>query len=71
MEKTAYDMTSTQPSDLQKHVILLTDGMVDIDRNPDLNVRERHRILDDILPQYQQAGYKIHTISLSDNADKI
>ena len=54
----------------KKHIILLTDGMVDIDRDPAVNTRERNRILDEVLPLYQQAGFKIHTIALSDNADK-
>ncbi|MBX2809229.1 MAG: VWA domain-containing protein [Cellvibrionaceae bacterium] len=70
LEKTAYDKAYTDKGDFQTHVILLTDGMVDIDRDPAKNVQERKRILDDIVPLYQQAGYKIHTISLSDNADK-
>ncbi|MBX2809438.1 MAG: VWA domain-containing protein [Cellvibrionaceae bacterium] len=70
LEKTAYDRAYSDKPDVQTHIILLTDGMVDIDRDPANNVQERQRILNDILPAYQQANYKIHTISLSDNADK-
>jgi len=68
LEKAAYDKASSK-NDFQTHVILLTDGMVDIDRDPKVNLRERTRILNEILPAYQKAGYHIHTISLSDNAD--
>lgn len=70
LEKAAYDKGYSSKDDFQTHIILLTDGMVDIDRSPEKNVAERKRILDEVLPLYQQAGYKIHTISLSDNADK-
>jgi uncharacterized protein (TIGR03503 family) len=51
-------------------VILLTDGMVDIDRDNALNRKERQRILNKVLTMYQQAGITLHTIALSDNADK-
>ena len=70
LEKAAYDQQSPS-TDFQKHIILLTDGMVDIDRKPEVNRQERRRILDTLLPQYQQAGFTIHTIALSDNADKL
>ncbi len=51
------------------HVILLTDGMVDIDRDPDRNQEERGRILNDVLARIQARGMTLHTIALSDNAD--
>lgn len=70
LEKAAYDQGYSTKDQYQTHIILLTDGMVDINRNPSANKKERNRILDDILPMYQKAGYTIHTISLSDKADK-
>ncbi len=69
LEKAAYDHKYTK-NNYQKHIILLTDGMVDIDRNSSVNRRERQRILDQVLPMYQKAGFTLHTIALSDNADQ-
>ncbi|MFT5117140.1 MAG: hypothetical protein ACI9NY_000668 [Kiritimatiellia bacterium] len=69
LEKAAYDFT-TKNSQYQRHVILLTDGMVDINRNNAINKNERERIINKILPMYEQAGITLHTIALSDNADK-
>jgi uncharacterized protein (TIGR03503 family) len=70
LEKAAYDKHYSTKGQFQTHVVLLTDGMVDIDRDPAVNAKERSRILDKILPMYQDAGYTLHTISLSDKADK-
>lgn len=70
LEKAAYDSNYSSRDQFQTHVILLTDGMVDISRDPAVNDRERQRILNEILPTYQKAGYRIHTVSLSDKADK-
>lgn len=69
LEKAAYDVA--QPDDnYQKHIILLTDGMVDINRDSSYNQAERLRIINDVLPMYEKAGYTLHTIALSDNADQ-
>jgi uncharacterized protein (TIGR03503 family) len=72
LEKAAYDhkRQNNKNKPYQTHVILLTDGMVDIDRDNALNRKERQRILNKVLPMYQQAGITLHTIALSDNADK-
>ncbi|MFT7387585.1 MAG: hypothetical protein ACI8VC_000826 [Candidatus Endobugula sp.] len=72
LEEAAYDHKKLSGDDnvYQTHVILLTDGMVDIDRDNALNDKERQRIVDKVLPMYQQAGITLHTIALSDNADK-
>ena len=70
LENAAYDRNYSTKDDHQTHVILLTDGMVDIDRDPQKNSLERQRILEQVLPEYQKAGYKIHTIALSDKADQ-
>ncbi|MGH1486602.1 MAG: VWA domain-containing protein [Cellvibrionaceae bacterium] len=70
LEKAAYDKSYSTKDQFQTHVILLTDGMVDINRDPNINTKERNRILNDVLPVYKKAGYTIHTISLSDKADK-
>jgi len=54
----------------QRHIILLTDGMVDVSKNQKENEASRKRILDEVVPKLKKAGAKIHTIALSKNADK-
>ncbi len=54
----------------RRHLILLTDGMVDISKNPKDNEASRKRILNSIVPKLKKAGVTIHTIALSANADK-
>lgn len=51
------------------NIILLTDGMVDIDKNPQINADEHNRIITQILPQLQRQRFRLHTIALSSNAD--
>ncbi|MEJ2445549.1 MAG: VWA domain-containing protein [Exilibacterium sp.] len=68
LEKAGYDLD--RPNDKYRtSLVLLTDGMVDISRNNEENQAEWRRIVDEILPRFKQAGYTIHTIALSDNAD--
>lgn len=69
LEQAAYDAKQANTS-FQRHVILLTDGMVDIDRDAARNQQERQRIIQEILPLYTQANITLHTIALSDNADQ-
>ena len=54
----------------RRHLILLTDGMVDISKDQALNEASQKRILNSIIPQLKKSGVKIHTIALSKNADK-
>lgn len=68
LEKAAYDLDRGNPG-YRTSLILLTDGMVDISREPEENQAEWRRIVDEVLPKFKQAGYTIHTIALSDNAD--
>ncbi|TQV66936.1 VWA domain-containing protein [Exilibacterium tricleocarpae] len=69
LEKAAYDADKPNPQ-YRTSLILLTDGMVDISRDPQQNQAEWRRIADDVLPLLQRAGYTVHTVALSDNADK-
>lgn len=57
--------------DLQKeqHVILLTDGYVDISKNAGINRDSRQRIVEDLLPSLQSKHVIVHTIALSQYAD--
>ncbi len=52
-----------------RNIILLTDGMVDISKDPNKNRIEKTRILEQLVPQLQQQHIKVHTIALSENAD--
>lgn len=63
------DAQTTASEGDSRSIILLTDGMVDIDRNPEKNQQEWRRIVDEILPKLQQDNFVIHTIALSENAD--
>ncbi len=68
LEKAAYDLERSQGK-YRSSIILLTDGMVDIDKDPEKNKREWRRIVDEVLPELEKSGVAIHTIALSDNAD--
>ena len=69
LEKAAYD--ADKPNEkYHTSLILLTDGMVDIDKDPETNQQEWRRIVDEVLPKLERAGYTVHTIALSDNADR-
>lgn len=59
----------TALNSLDKHIILLTDGMVDIDNSSEKNATERARILQKLLPSLINSSFKVHTIALSENAD--
>ncbi|MEJ1489351.1 MAG: VWA domain-containing protein [Candidatus Sedimenticola sp. (ex Thyasira tokunagai)] len=53
----------------QRHLILLTDGMVDISKSPGKNRISRQRIIDELVPKLKKYGAKVHTIALSERAD--
>ncbi|KAA3628622.1 MAG: VWA domain-containing protein [Proteobacteria bacterium] len=54
----------------RRSLILLTDGHVDIDKNPELNGRARAQILGVRLPALIAAGVTLYPVGLSDNADQ-
>ncbi len=60
---------SHRQGNMARHIILLTDGMVDVAKDPIKNVEARQHLLNDQLPRLKQNGYVIHTIALSDKAD--
>jgi uncharacterized protein (TIGR03503 family) len=53
----------------RRHLILLTDGMVDVSREPDESIVSRKRILEQWLPRLKEYGVQVHTIALSQRAD--
>jgi len=68
LQKSSYGWSKADPSE-KRSIILLTDGMVDISKDPKINKNERKRILNKILPQLKKSNVAIHTIALSQNAD--
>ena len=65
----ATDQSLNNDKAFRTSVILLTDGMVDIDKRPEVNQKEWRRIVDQVLPEIKASDYTLHTIALSDNAD--
>lgn len=59
------------PSAAPRHVILLTDGVVDISKDPRDNQVAREELVNQILPALKAAGAKLHTIALSADADTV
>lgn len=51
------------------HVILITDGIVDVKGGKDASRISRDRIIKSVLPEASERNCRIHTIALSDQAD--
>lgn len=58
-----------QPGTGPRHVILLTDGVVDVSKVARDNQAARDELLQKILPAIRASGAKVHTIALSADAD--
>jgi len=52
-----------------RHLILLTDGVVDISKDIMQSAESRARVMSEQIPLLQQAGVKVQTIALSKEAD--
>ncbi len=58
------------PADgFQRHLILFTDGMVDLPGGAIENAQSRTRITDSIVQRLKHAGVRLHVIALSDATD--
>lgn len=60
---------SGEPTTHARHLVLLTDGMVDVSKQAAENAQSRERIIATLLPRLKAAGVKVHTIALSERAD--
>lgn len=69
LETAAQDMASGNPG-YATSVILLTDGMVDISKSLEENEAEWRRVVDQVFPALKKAGYKVHAVALSEEADR-
>ncbi|MFK7913604.1 MAG: VWA domain-containing protein [Pseudomonadales bacterium] len=68
IDQAAWDWQSAAPGTI-RHLILLTDGEVDLADSSAVNVAARNQLLRTRLPQLAAAGYRIHTLALSDQGD--
>ncbi|MBK1710093.1 hypothetical protein CKO17_13560 [Marichromatium gracile] len=57
------------PGEGARHVILLTDGLVDVAKDDTRDVASRRRILSEQLDRLRELGVKVHAVALSDNVD--
>lgn len=57
-------------SNEERHLILLTDGLIDIMGGEAASAQARERITHEILPRLQQAGASVHAIALADGTDE-
>ncbi len=69
LETAAQDMARGNPG-YATSVILLTDGMVDISKSLEENEAEWRRVVDQVFPALKKAGYKVHAVALSEEADR-
>lgn len=69
IEKAADDWYALGRSLENTHLILLSDGKVDISPSQASNDQERERILEELAPALAEKGLTIHTIALSGEAD--
>lgn len=53
----------------RRNLLLLTDGVVDVSKEPGESEASRQRILGQLLPQIRAMDAKVHTIALSERAD--
>jgi len=54
----------------RRNIILLTDGQVDISKDPAKNLASREKIIKQILPNLVNNGVKVHAIALSGYSDE-
>ncbi len=69
IQKASFGWTRPDPR-RARHLVLLTDGKVDIARDAEVDALSRRRILEEFLPQLAAAGVKVHTVALSAHVDR-
>ncbi|NEV62060.1 VWA domain-containing protein [Thiorhodococcus minor] len=55
--------------DDERHLVLLTDGLVDVSKDDAADDASRQRILSEQLERLKRLGVKVHAVTLSDNVD--
>ncbi len=69
IQKAAFNWRRPDPR-YARHLVLLTDGKVDIARDAEVDELSRRRVLEELLPQLKAAGVKVHTVALSARVDR-
>ncbi|MCL6416895.1 VWA domain-containing protein [Aestuariirhabdus sp. Z084] len=69
LDKASFDR-SESPTSGPRHMVILTDGMVDVSKDPEVDKAARDQILSEQLPELVKSDFRLHTIALSDNSDK-
>jgi uncharacterized protein (TIGR03503 family) len=69
LKKAVDDVDNLDPR-YKTHLILLTDGVVDVSSSAKKNKESRDKIINELLPKLVSAGVSIHTVALSNNADR-
>ncbi|GLR62902.1 VWA domain-containing protein [Marinospirillum insulare] len=74
IERSSWDVNKPD-ANTEKHIILLSDGLIDnseaksAEQREAENQKSRDHLLRVIVPKLAKAGYTIHTLALSDEAD--
>jgi len=68
LQKATANVKASDPAK-QRSIILLSDGLVDLHQGKAASQQSRQNIIDKLLPQIKQKGFRIHTIALSEEAD--
>src|SRR5690606_15561055 len=66
VDRASWDRSS---ADGPAHLVLLTDGRLDVSDDAAENAASRARLLEQVAPELAAAGYRVHTLTLSDEAD--
>ncbi len=53
-----------------RHIVLLTDGVVDVSKDSAASAASRQRILGEQIERLKALGAQVHAVALSDNVDK-
>ncbi|MFV8833766.1 VWA domain-containing protein [Aquisalimonas sp.] len=62
-------MESPAADDQSRHIVLFTDGHVNVSIDDDEDAAERRRIIDELMPALNDRDITVHTIGLSDEID--
>ncbi len=70
LEKAMADWSGPPSGDVQRKILLMSDGMEDISKDPAVNAAAREKVLTQTLPLVRAMGASVYTIALSDEADQ-
>ena len=68
LKKSTYDWRKPEPGK-EKHLILLTDGYIDISNDSKKNIQSRENVIKQVLPFLKKNKINVHSIALSEFAD--